>query len=321
MVACVKAARPQIADDAQAIVRTLVSNRIPRACLNAAYTAFPLPLKGSFHRRFSRTFWNQPAREVKGVWRIRFAGRSVRVPLTSRNLQLDWDAATALLGHDAEVKATYTALLNSSSRPDVFLDVGANYGTHSLLLLVHRVRTISFEPNDTCHEYYRSLCEANQVQPEIEPVAVTDRAGWIDLQFPPDEPWLGSTDRATRHRLALQYPITTRRVRTARLDDYLTRLPPGQVLLKVDTEGGETQVMSGARELLRRRRPIILFESLRGSNRPELADLLQDVAYGITRLPWAPGRPTPMLTRNAFVESGETNFIALFQAKSWAIHS
>ena len=39
----------------------------------------------------------------------------------------------SIVGHDIEVKETYAALIASDHRPTLFLDVGANYGLHSIL--------------------------------------------------------------------------------------------------------------------------------------------------------------------------------------------
>jgi hypothetical protein len=64
---------------------------------------------------------------------------------------LDWFLALATLGDDSTVKKTYAAIVSSSRKPDLFLDVGANYGTHSLLFLAHGIRTWSFEPNARCY--------------------------------------------------------------------------------------------------------------------------------------------------------------------------
>ncbi|CAA9891487.1 conserved hypothetical protein [Candidatus Methylobacter favarea] len=77
------------------------------------------------------------------------------MPLTSERFWLDWDTAVSITGHDIEIKQTYEALIGSSEPPELFIDIGANYGTHSLLFLVHQIKTITFEPNASCHDFFQ----------------------------------------------------------------------------------------------------------------------------------------------------------------------
>jgi hypothetical protein len=97
----------------------------------------------------------------------------------------------------------------------------------------------------------------------------------------------------------------------ATLDSYRERLPPGRLLIKVDTEGSETRVLAGARSLLRDRRPIVLFESLPSSHRKVLVDLLDEQRYEIHPLPWSPGLPSGALDADEFSRRAARNFAAI----------
>src|ERR1700722_9247274 len=50
-------------------------------------------------------------------------------------------------GHDSELKQTYASLIQLEHPPRLVLDIGANYGTHSIIFLSHDIETVSFEPN------------------------------------------------------------------------------------------------------------------------------------------------------------------------------
>ena len=76
--------------------------------------------------------------------------------------------------------------------PRVFFDVGASYGLHSLRLLAHGVRVVSFEPNPECHDFFRDCCRANELSPDIVPAAVGAEEGWARLFVPVGRSYLGS---------------------------------------------------------------------------------------------------------------------------------
>src|SRR5437016_329421 len=87
----------------------------------------------SFHSYFANLFREAHEQVDEGVWTVNFIGKPIQVPLNPHRCWLDWDYAVSILGHDAEIKRTYASLIMSSIAPDLFVDIGANYGTHSLL--------------------------------------------------------------------------------------------------------------------------------------------------------------------------------------------
>ena len=267
-------------------VRVAASFANSRAAMNSVYRALTFSQKSAFHARFSRAFSRRNLRGGSGQWNVTFNGRRIRVPLRTREIALDWNVALALLGHDADVKATYGALLNSSQRPNLFVDIGAN--------VAH-------------------LCAANGVAPCIEPVALGDRQCMVELAFPFAEPWLGSTDSAVSARLEADHVLVRQTVRQACVDDYLPEYQSRRILLKIDTEGGEAAVLRGAHETLQHLRPLVIFESRPGDQdeRSSLLQLLDGAGYHVERLPWGPdARPQP-LTGAQFVHSNAANFIGV----------
>lgn len=223
---------------------------------------------------------------------------------------MDWGVGLALLGHDAHVKATYAGLLTSVDRPEVFVDIGANIGTHLVLFAVHDVAVAAFEPNSESRAYLRALCAANDRQPRVEAVALGDASGTVTLHYPRGETWLGSTDDAVIERLRSKGPLVSEEVPLRRLDDFLPTLPAGRMLVKIDTEGHELSVLRGAAAVLRQRRPLVVFECWRDTHRGVLFDTLAGFAYGIMPLPWRNGDRT-QLSRARFAESPMENFIAV----------
>jgi len=289
------------------IVRWLAAREGTRSALNGFYQSRSWDQKERIHARFAKIFRDYQGTFAPGVWQVEFAGRTVRVPLSKGRAWLSWDLALSIAGHEPEIKQTYETILGRG--PRLILDVGANYGTHSLLFLVHGVRTVSFEPNPNCHESIRELCAANGVMPVLEPVAVGASEGTIELWFPEREEWLGTTDPATRDRLQAETSVAKLTVPLVTVDGYVDARGLTPDVIKIDTEGSDLQVLQGAERTLARCRPLVLFECWRSQREP-MAAFLDAQRYDICALPLMPAQPHA-LTDNEFVTAELANFAAV----------
>lgn len=274
--------------------------------------------KAQFHVFFAKIFREGSARVEPGTWTVEFQGKMVRMPLSAEQMWLEWDSAVSLVGHDVDVKETYAALLASPAGPDLFVDIGANYGIHSLLFLVHGVDTLSFEPNSSCHGYFRLLSRANGVEPNIQHVALGAAEGNLQLVYPERDTWLGSTDAAVKSRLASKADLVTERVEQKTLDAYLPQFLGKRVLVKIDTEGNELAVLQGAMNTLERVRPKIIFESWGPEVRASLFEFLGKSGYQVQPLRLPPNLETPPLTYDEFMNSAAQNFIAVPTVNGWS---
>jgi FkbM family methyltransferase len=293
-------------------VQLVAAHPVPRNLLNAVYLRLTPPQRSLFHCGFAKVFRNELVRGRSGTWAVEFAGGRIRMPLTSERFWLDWDLAVSIVGHDVEIKETYSHLLKSPDPPTVFLDVGANYGTHSLLFLVHGIETISFEPNSSCHAYFEEVCEINNVTPRLIGVVLGKEArGYAHLSYPPRDTWLGSTDVEVIGAFGPRDELKTERVRQQPLDDYLAELRGKRILIKIDTEGSEYGILQGASAVLRELRPVIILECWRSLQRARLFDFLLGNQYRLAKLPWNPAMSTDSLTRAEFIATDMTNFAAL----------
>lgn len=135
-------------------------------------------------------------------------------------------------------------------------DIGANVGAYSLIAASQRspARVFAFEP---APENYAALCHnvaANSLSAQVVtiPLAVGDRTavGTMVLR--------GITAGAGAHSLAptesggaVADDAVTQRVLTVTIDDLISEFGlPAPHHLKIDVEGGEPAVLSGARNLL-----------------------------------------------------------------------
>jgi FkbM family methyltransferase len=299
------------------IVRAIAVKRGPRSLLNQAYSLLSETGKARFHARYAKVFRERNVALEPGEWSVRFLDRRIRLPLRSSWSWLDWDHAVSILGQDNEIKQTYAALIASDNRPTVFLDVGANYGIHSILFLSAGIPVIAFEPNPSCFPHFQTICKLNAIRKlnglavRWEQAAIGNETGLTELVYPEKDTWLGSVASDVQSVMRKWGGVITLQVPLKKLDDYLTDIPCGEVVMKIDVEGYETKVLAGATLLLKDRAPKVIFESNDPKKRPELFRLFGGAGYAIHPLPWRPAGGSRPLSVDEFVAAAATNFIAI----------
>ena len=122
----------------QSLCRYAVVRPGLRKHLNRFYNRLNYKERVFFHYLFADIFRNRPAPAIDARWQIRFNQKTIHLPLQTETLWLDWDLAVSIVGHDVEVKSFYERFINGMEKPVNFFDIGANYGTHSLLFLSQR---------------------------------------------------------------------------------------------------------------------------------------------------------------------------------------
>ncbi|MGQ9866333.1 MAG: FkbM family methyltransferase [Pseudanabaenaceae cyanobacterium] len=168
------------------------------------------------------------------------------------------------------------------------IDVGANAGVYAFSAARRGVRVLAIEPFAGCVDLLHQTKATNGFAAvEIVAAAASDRPGTLSLI-------VGESSELNKVRPAGQDLTAHQQVMTVpaiALDDLLERFDLQQVdILKLDAEGHELAVLTGAQELLRRFRPVILYENLagaQGSNLP-VADWLR--AQGYSRFGYRPYR-------------------------------
>lgn len=293
-------------------VRSIAAFPLSRKVLNRVYLKLNSSQRAIFHSQFAKIFRNKHIQVSDGNWKVVFMKKTILMPLSSEQFWLDWDSAVSIIGYDIEVKQTYEALIGSSSeKPELFIDIGANYGTHSLLFLVHGIQTITFEPNSSCHGYFIKVCQLNHVTPKLEDVALGERQRIVELAYPKRNTWLGSIDTQVINKLNISKEMTVEKVQLKTVDDYFSEIEHKRTLIKIDTEGNELSVLQGAIRTLQEIGPMIIFESWQDNERSKIFDFFKILNYSIYNLPWDPkDKPAPLIY-DTFMASSSTNFIAV----------
>lgn len=137
------------------------------------------------------------------------------------------------------------------------IDIGAHGGSvlRELCRVAPRGRHVAVEPIPRLARLLRRLYP----QVDVLELALSDRSGEADFVHVTTLPsWSGLRRRPYPPRVR-DGDLEVLRVRTERLDDVV---PVGYVphLVKIDVEGGELDVLRGARRLLKTHRPIVVFE-------------------------------------------------------------
>jgi FkbM family methyltransferase len=290
---------------------TLAASRLGVALLNRGYRRMSPRLRAASQTRFAKIFRDGGHRLARATWVVDFAGREVAIALRPESAWLDWDAALSMLGHEPAIKETYETLLTGEQRPELFVDIGTNYGTHSLLFLVAGVPALSFEPNSSCHQYFVDACRLNAVGPRLEHAALGERTGEVEIFFPERETWLGSLNPRVIETLRDRPGVRSERVGMRRLDRYLGELAGRRVLVKIDAEDHELAVLAGAERVLAEVRPMVIFEAHRGNARAALFDFFDQRGFRIAHLPLGRGGGPKLPTREEFEHHPSDDFIAL----------
>lgn len=166
---------------------------------------------------------------------------------------------------------------------DVVLDVGANMGWYTLLL-ARQVqpggRVIAFEPISWArHKLLRNLAlNPNLQNVTVEGLAISSCS----------RPFQQVSFRASWRPFDRTPGVFTDTVEMVSLDDYLRRSAMSRVdVIKIDVDGHEQQVISGAKDLLRRYKPILVMElgiealAEAGGSLRELLRMLSELGYVI----------------------------------------
>jgi FkbM family methyltransferase len=162
-------------------------------------------------------------------------------------------------------------LLRRVVRPgDVCVDVGAAGGAHLLVMAKQagpRGTVLGFEPRPRSLRMLRTLVRASGLTDRVRlhQQALADRVGTMALRIPvvPTRAHFhGSTeDRATAAAFA-RLPHREIEVPTAPLDEVLAAEGLSRLdVLKLDVEGAELLVLSGATRVLTELRPIVVLEA------------------------------------------------------------
>ena len=238
------------------------------------------------------------------VGRLRHARRSVATPHVARGGPIaglrmvfedpdeeSWKRRMLDGAHDAEL---FAALADDDLDGAVVCDVGGHVGYHTLAFATRvgaRGRVHVFEPSPANVRRITENLAANPhltERAQVHAYALSDRAGHERFHFTDDVErgtasggFVDSADTLLPREDYARMGFTAQSVELRTLDEVTAAWAVGPRLLKIDVEGAEGAVLRGARETLRRHRPIVAVEVHSIANMFETAEALHAAGYAL----------------------------------------
>lgn len=176
----------------------------------------------------------------------------------------------------------------------VFIDVGANIGSFSLVAARHapQGQIIAFEPS----AYHLSRLEHNIALNNFNHVHVvrcglSDHTGSATLHLPFNSNSISNTGGASLFAETREAHLETETIQLLRLDDYIESNALSRLdVIKLDIEGAELMALRGAENTLRQFRPHMIMEvdlqnlSRAGQSSETLLACLKTLDYEVQRI-------------------------------------
>ncbi len=161
------------------------------------------------------------------------------------------------------------------------IDVGANTGYYSLLALAvsGAITIAAYEPMTMVHKILSQNIALNKFRQRVSlfPYAASNASGKRMLFIPHDRHGLIETSASLssvfKNEFASQQPVTTKVL------DVMHGRGKRVVVIKVDAESHDFEVLCGAEGIMKRDRPVVFLEVLRGADEQGLTQLLNRCDY------------------------------------------
>jgi FkbM family methyltransferase len=167
------------------------------------------------------------------------------------------------LSPEPEVLALFVAL-QRVLKPDVFWDVGANIGIYGWLLksLDRGTHVVMLEPDPVNYDLLRQTRRRTRWlgDVDIRKTAASRNRGIVDFALDPISSATGAVVSDRRTFSETQYGLIPDTIRLASLPLDQLDGPRPPKLIKIDTEGHESEVIAGAAATLQTHSPIVIVE-------------------------------------------------------------
>lgn len=168
-------------------------------------------------------------------------------------------------------------ILNSLGNDCLYVDVGANLGMRSLCALSNGQETIMFEPNTEVAKLNEERCKLNGfTNYTIVPKGVSSSTGEVTFSID------NSSYKSSINPTANTEVVETTTIQTTSLDDWFKdqKDHARNIYLKVDIEGHELELVSGAKNFIKNFDPTVIMEiNEKGAHFEEIYKLFKEESY------------------------------------------
>ncbi len=215
------------------------------------------------------------------LFRLRYGFKGVPQAVSGYEFRLDESLRRWKIEDEKELQ---DAIIENLKAGDTFIDIGANFGLHTLLgclLATHKGRVLAVEPipqniallTKNIHlNAFDEFCQIGEValvnDPELTSVLMT-----------------AGEDIAPDASIVKQASQNTINVKARTLDALVEEYKLTPSLIKIDTEGAEHDILKGARHILSNLKPVLIIEVHTfalpnfGTSPEELAAFLNGFGY------------------------------------------
>ena len=242
-------------------------------CVNFTYEHANHSLRNLFVRAIS--YAGEPQKDF--IWTLYLSnGITLQVPVMVDDLK-SWQFAQSYQWHDRGLKYIEEFLHSTIPLHHVFLDIGANLGLRSLYPLSIGRPVYLFEPNSSLRPFSEKVFHMNKLSNfKIENICLGDKEGTVNFYISRSS-YLSSVieQQAQLDGITEKIDIPMMKLDTY-LRENLQNIKIG--LLKIDVEGLEQEVLSGAINCLKDYQPAVMVE-VKSLNRDIIFDLFEELNY------------------------------------------
>ncbi len=162
------------------------------------------------------------------------------------------------------LRDTLNSLSTDKQDQQMFVDVGANIGQHTLFMSRYAREVHAFEPYSVVREKLEKHIQDNGIENvEVHPLGLSNASEQLDFFAPTGRnQGIGSFDAASVSKGNARIG----KLELVRGDDYLQQRQFQRIsLIKIDVEGFEKNVLQGLQETLSKDRPVVVCEITYGN--------------------------------------------------------
>jgi FkbM family methyltransferase len=148
-------------------------------------------------------------------------------------------------------------ILESLGKDCLYIDIGANLGMRSLIALSNAQQTLMFEPNNDVSDINENRCKLNNfTNYKIIRKGISNNNGQVTFNIDSS-----SYKSSINDNIETEF-IKSEIIETISLDSYVKEnsIISKDILIKVDIEGHETEMISGAIDVIKSLSPTLIIE-------------------------------------------------------------